>query len=91
MAISALEQIEAAASGEALLEEVEAAIADANRNMRAHARAESRGVMGTTLVALLMFGGHFACVWCGDSRAYLLARRRVASAHARPFRDAGLG
>jgi protein phosphatase len=72
MAIAALEQIEAAPTGEALLAEVEAAVANANRDMRAHAQVENRGVMGTTLVALLMFGGHFACVWSGDSRAYLL-------------------
>jgi serine/threonine protein phosphatase PrpC len=72
MAVSALEQVEAAPTGEALLAAVEAAVANANLDMRAHARAESRGVMGTTLVALLMFRTHFACVWCGDSRAYLL-------------------
>jgi len=85
MAISALEQVGAAATGEALLAAVEAAVADANRDMRAHARAESRSVIGTTLVALLIFGGHFACLWCGDSRAYLLragALRQLTRDHS---------
>ena len=85
MAISALEQVAAAPTGEALLAAVEAAIADANRDMRAYARAESRGVIGTTLVALLMFGEHFACLWCGDSRAYLLrasALRQLTRDHS---------
>jgi protein phosphatase len=53
--------------------------------MRAYARAESRGVIGTTLVALLMFGEHFACLWCGDSRAYLLragALRQLTRDHS---------
>ena len=85
MAIAALERIEAAPTGEALLAAVEAAVADANRDMRAYARAESRGVIGTTLVALLMFGEHFACLWCGDSRAYLLragALRQLTRDHS---------
>ena len=85
MAIAALERIEAAPTGEALLAAVEAAVADANRDMRAYARAESRGVIGTTLVALLIFGGHFACLWCGDSRAYLLragALRQLTRDHS---------
>jgi serine/threonine protein phosphatase PrpC len=85
MAISALERIDPAPTGEALLADVEAAVADANRDMRAHAQAESRGMIGTTLVALLMFGEHFACLWCGDSRAYLLragALRQVTRDHS---------
>jgi serine/threonine protein phosphatase PrpC len=85
MAISALEQVAAAPTGEALLAAVETAVADANRDMRAHAQAEDRGLIGTTLVALMMFGGHFACVWCGDSRAYLLragALRQLTRDHS---------
>jgi serine/threonine protein phosphatase PrpC len=85
IAISALERVDPAPTGEALLADVETAVADANRDIRAQARAESRGVMGTTLVALLMFGEHFACLWCGDSRAYLLrdgALRQITRDHS---------
>ena len=38
--------------------------------MRAFARREGRGLVGSTLAALLIFDNHFACVWCGDSRVY---------------------
>ena len=85
MVAEALARLPAAASGEALLAAVEAAVADAHREMRAYAQAQGRAVMGTTLVALLLFGSHYACVWCGDSRAYLLrdgALRQLTHDHS---------
>ena len=85
MAVDALKGVSPAPSGEALLAAVEEALLAANQEMRAFAERQGHALMGTTLVTLLMFGGHFACLWCGDSRAYLLrdgALRQLTRDHS---------
>jgi serine/threonine protein phosphatase PrpC len=85
MAIDALDGLAVAPSGEALLAAVEHAALAANLDMRAFSESQGHQMMGTTLVALLMFGEHFACLWCGDSRAYLLragALRQLTRDHS---------
>jgi protein phosphatase len=44
----------------------------ANHTIYEHALREQRGTIGATLVALLVHGNDYACIWSGDSRIYLL-------------------
>ena len=62
----------------AFLAEFEDKIIGVNADLRNLARAHDRRIIGTTLVALIIHGVHYACVWCGDSRAYLYRETRLA-------------
>ncbi|HEY1942552.1 MAG TPA: protein phosphatase 2C domain-containing protein [Roseiarcus sp.] len=72
LVVSALATLEPQPSAAALLGEFEARIVRVNDELRALARAHGGAVVGATLVAVLIYGAHYACVWCGDSRVYLL-------------------
>ena len=76
--IEALAAISAAASGYALLGAVRDALQQTNHRLLAEARSIGRGaVVGSTVVAMLIRDGHFACLWAGDSRAYRWRERRL--------------
>lgn len=70
--VAALAALAPQPSAAALLKEFEARIMRVNEELRALARSQGASVLGTTLVAVLVHGVHFACVWCGDSRLYLM-------------------
>jgi serine/threonine protein phosphatase PrpC len=69
--VAALKTLAPPDSASRLLAEFEQTIVRANAELREMGRARGAGILGTTLVALLIHGPHFACVWCGDSRFYL--------------------
>ena len=69
----ALDSLPPELSASELLGEVRVRIAETHRALREE--AERRGgntMIASTLVAFLARGDHFACLWAGDSRAYML-------------------
>lgn len=69
--IDALQSVEPARSAAELLASCESRVVSANATLIEIGR--SRGAMiGTTVAVLLTHDAHFACVWSGDSRIYLV-------------------
>jgi len=78
MLVDALAVVDPMTSGYAFLDSVQDAVQQVNRTLVAHARLSGPGtVIGSTLVALLAYAGHYACLWAGDSRGYLLRGGRL--------------
>ncbi len=69
--IAALDSIKSAETAAELLAQFEHRVVRANAEVRSLARAKALGLIGTTLVAILIRAPHYACLWCGDSRGYL--------------------
>jgi serine/threonine protein phosphatase PrpC len=86
MIAQALSEIGPASSGYLFLTEVRESLERVNRTLVARASALQPGsVIGSTVVSLLAYEGHYACLWAGDSRAYLLRRgvlRRLSRDHS---------
>ena len=60
-------------TGADLVSEVRARVAAVHDQLRQQAEVMGANTtIASTLVVLLADGAHFACLWCGDSRAYLL-------------------
>lgn len=80
--MAALECVRSFSSAYAFRDAVSTAIARTNAALFASADNDT---MGSTIVTLLAHNGHFACLWAGDSRAYLYrngALKRLTKDHS---------
>ena len=86
MIVEALDGVPAGLDGADLLAEVRTRVLGAHARLREQAGLLGQGaVIASTVVVLLARDGHFACLWAGDSRAYLLrggAMRQVTRDHS---------
>ncbi|MGH7113349.1 MAG: PP2C family protein-serine/threonine phosphatase, partial [Stellaceae bacterium] len=74
----ALAAVPSGLGGAELLAEVRLRIADAHQLLQLQAmRLGPQAMLVTTVVVLLARHHHYACLWAGDSRAYLLRRGRL--------------
>ena len=69
--IDAISAIEHGPSGYTYLADIVAAVERANAAIFTGRSAGGAGASGSTVVALIAHEGHYACLWAGDSRAYL--------------------
>ena len=72
MLVAALRTIPAALPADEVLAQLRMRVSAVHAALRTEAAARGAEAMATTVVILLMRGGHFLCLWSGDSRAYLL-------------------
>jgi type VI secretion system protein ImpM len=76
----ALAEVEGAGGLETRVAAARAAVARANRELRERARAHPwTDVIGSTVVTLVAEGDRVACLWAGDSRAYLYREQRLTA------------
>ncbi len=70
--VDALDRVAPPTDGSGFLRDVEDRILGAHAALRQEADARgSGGIIGSTVVVLLVWNEHYACVWAGDSRLYL--------------------
>ena len=82
---TALDSIPPELTAEETLTQVRMRMAATHAALRERAARQGHGVIASTVVVLIARHGHFACLWAGDSRAYLLrdgALARVTRDHS---------
>lgn len=73
MIVAALDRLRPNMTAGEMLAEIRLAINETHAALRAEAALRGGDAMiASTVVILLLRGTHFACLWAGDSRAYLL-------------------
>ena len=70
--VEELRTIERPASASDLLTLCEDRVLKANARLRETARERGDIVLGSTVAVLLAYDEHFACIWSGDSRVYMV-------------------
>lgn len=75
--IKALNEIEERLAPADLLNAARTRLRDVHRRLQEEAARNGRTPAATTVVVLLLSGDHLACIWAGDSRAYLLRCGRL--------------
>jgi serine/threonine-protein phosphatase Stp1 len=73
MIVEELDRLQGRLSASALLSEVRLTLNRVHDALREEAaRRGGHSPIASTFIALILRDGHFACLWAGDSRAYLL-------------------
>jgi serine/threonine-protein phosphatase Stp1 len=73
MLVAALAAIPGDLSGNEMLNAVRVEVASVHAALLVEAERRGSGtIIASTLVALMVRNSHFACLWAGDSRAYLM-------------------
>jgi protein phosphatase/serine/threonine-protein phosphatase Stp1 len=76
--VGLLQTVDVGLSASEMLAEVRSRLEAAHARLHAEASRHGAGaVVATTVVVLLARDDHFACLWAGDSRAYLLRGRTL--------------
>lgn len=70
-AVAALADLPRGLSAAEVLAQVRLRIGAVHADLQRRAADSRGGIMATTIVVLMVRGDHFACLWAGDSRAYL--------------------